>query len=313
MLTLYVEAQTLEGGPRAASDAIYRLAALRLASRETLDAGAEMMRGALDVDPQYERAVETLRRALAIDPTHAALIELYERVGRQPGHERALVDALRLRAGLPGGDVATLREAVDVATRIGDTTLAESLLEMFGATEQAGAVDSAWALGALAGFREAAGDLPRAVELKRRAARIAEPDVARRLEFEAARIAADKLGDLAAAAEIYTTLREADPADREAWEPLAEVYRRLGDARKLGELLASVVDYVEDMGERGRLRLERVRTMLEGLGLDDAAAAPLLREIVDEDPSQLEAALMLAGVLERTGQRDELAALLAPD
>jgi tetratricopeptide (TPR) repeat protein len=76
-------------------------------------------------------------------------------------------------------------------------------------------------------------------------------------------------------------------------------------------LLAAVVDYVEDMGERGRLRLERVRTMVEGLGLDDAHAAPLLREIVDEDPSQLEAALMLAGVLERTGDRDELASLLS--
>ena len=37
---------------------------------------------------------------------------------------------------------------------------------------------------------------------------------------------------------------------------------------------ASVVDYVEDAAERGRLRLERVRTMVDGLGLDDARAAP---------------------------------------
>ena len=160
-------------------------------------------------------------------------------------------------------------------------------------------------------FRESAGDLAQAVELKRRAARIADPDVARTLEFEAARIAADQLGDLSAAAEIYESLRSADPADREAWAPLAAVYRRLGDARKLADLLAAVVEYVEDMAERGRLRLERVRTMVEGLGLDDAHAAPLLREIVDEDPSQLEAALMLAGVLERTGDAGELASLLS--
>ena len=58
VLSLYVEAQTREGGASAASDATYRLAALRLASKETLDEGAEMMRGALDVDPQYDRAVE---------------------------------------------------------------------------------------------------------------------------------------------------------------------------------------------------------------------------------------------------------------
>ena len=311
VLALYVEAQTREGGPHAASDAIYRLAGLRLASRETLDQGAEMMRSALDLDPQYDRAVETLRRALAIDTSHRALIDLYERVGRQPGHERALVDALSLRARLPGGDVGTVREAVDVATRIGDVALAESLLARFTETEDANAADLSWALGALATFRESAGDLARAVELKRRAARIAEPDVARRLEFEAASIAADKLGELAAAAEIYEALRETDPADREAWEPLVAVYRRLGDARKLAELLGAVVEYVEDMGERGRLRLERVRTMVEGLGLGDAQAAPLLREIVDEDPSQLEAALMLAEVLERTGATDELVALLS--
>jgi golgin subfamily B member 1 len=311
VLTLCVEAQTLEGGSRAASDAIYRLAALRMASRETLDAGAEMLRGALDVDPQYDRAVDTLRRALAVDPTHRTLLELYERVGRRPGNERALVDALRLRAQLPGSDVAVVREAVDVATRIGDAALAESLLERFTEAADANAIDLSWALGALAGFRAAAGDLARAVELKRRAARIAEPDVARRLEFEAARIAADQLDDLPSAAEIYRGLRDADPADREAWEPLVAVYRRLGDARKLSELLASVVEYVEDVSERGRLRLERVQTMVDGLGLDDAHAAPLLREIVDEDPSQLEAALMLAGVLERTGESDELAGLLS--
>ncbi len=311
VLSLYVEAQTREGGASAASDATYRLAALRLASKETLDEGAEMLRGALDVDPQYDRAVEILRRALALYPGHRLLIDLYERVGREPGYERALVDALTLRASLPGGDAATVREAVDVAMRIGDAALAESLLARFAETEQAGAVDLAWALGALAGFREAAGDLPRAVELKRRAARIAEPDVARRLEFEAARIAADKLGDFASAAEIYETLRAADPADREAWEPLVAVYRRLGDARKLAELLGAVVEFVDDMGERGRLRLERVRTMVEGLALDDAQAAPLLREIVDEDPSQLEASLMLSAVLERTGDKDELAALLS--
>src|ERR1019366_5306735 len=128
VLSLNVEAQTLEGGPRAASDAIYRLATLRLSSRATLAQGGDLIESALDLDPQYDRAADTLRRALAIDPTHRRLIALYERVGREPGHERALVDALRLRALLPGGDVGTVREAVYVATRLGDATLAESLL-----------------------------------------------------------------------------------------------------------------------------------------------------------------------------------------
>jgi golgin subfamily B member 1 len=314
VLAMRVEAESLEGGPRAACDAIYRLAVLRLASRHTLDEGAEMMRTAVALDPQLDRAEQALRRALELDPAHLRLLDLYEHVGRQPGHERTLVDALRLRAQLPGGDFGTVREAVEVAMRIGDVALAESLLERVAEAQEGSSpnvADLSWTLGALASLRETAGDLAGAVELKKRAARIADPEVARRLEFEVARIATDKLGDLTMAAETYESLHLADLADREAWEPLVEVYRRLGDARKLADLLATVVDYVDDSGERARLRLERVRTMMRGLDLDDSRAAALLREIVDEDASLVEAALMLAEILERTGAHEDLAALLA--
>jgi tetratricopeptide (TPR) repeat protein len=314
LLAMRVEVEALEGGPRAASDAIYRLAALRLGSAQTLDEGVEMMRTALDLDPQLDRAEQAIRRAVAIDPTHRRLVDLFEHVGRQPGHERALVEALNLRSRLPGSDADTVREAVEVAMRIGDQSLAESLLEPFAegdAAQSLNDLNRAWALGALAGLREAAGDMRRAVDLKRRAAQIADPDVARKLEFEVARIAAEQLGDLALAAETYEALHRKDPADREAWEPLIAVYGRLGDDRRLADLLGSVVDFVDDVTERGRLRLERVRVMMKGLGLGDGDAAPLLREIVDEDPSQVEAALMLAAIVERSGSREDLADLLS--
>jgi tetratricopeptide (TPR) repeat protein len=314
VLAMRVEVEAMEGGPRAASDAIYRLAALRLDSADTLDDGVEMMQSALDLDPQLDRAEQALRRAVELGPTHRRLLDLYEYVGRQPGHERALFHALELRSRLPNGDVGTVREAVEIAVRIGDPALAESLLERFVEGEQTAAqnvANLAWALGALASLREVAGDLRRALELKKGAARIADPEIARKLSFEVAHLAADKLGDLALAAETYEGLHEADPADREAWEPLAAVYRRMGETRKLADLLGTVVEYVDDTRERGRLRLERVRTMMQGLGLADADAAPLLREIVDEDTTQVESALMLAAILERTGAHDELAELLA--
>ena len=314
VLALRAEVDAREEGPRAAADATYRLATLRLATRETMDDGCATLRRALDLDPQLERAEEILRRALDLDPSHAMLVELYEHVGRQPGHERTLVEALGLRARLPGGDIETVREAVEVAVRIGEAQLAEKLLERFVDGEQSASQNVgnlAWAMGALAGLRETAGDVKRAVELKRAAAKIADPEVARRLEFEVAKLAANQLDDLVMAAETYEGLLARDPADREAWEPLIAVYRRQGDASKLATLLSRVVDYVDDVGERARLRLERVRTMVDSLGLGDAEATPLLREIVDEDPSEIDAALMLAGILERTGARDELAELLA--
>jgi tetratricopeptide (TPR) repeat protein len=314
VLAIRVEVEAMEGGPRAASDAIYRLAALRLAAIGTLDDGVEMMQTAIDLDPQLDRAEDALRRAVELGPTHRRLLDLYEHVGRQPGHERALFHALELRSRLPNGDVATVREAVEIAVRIGDPALAESLLERFVEGEQTAAqnvANLAWALGALASLREVAGDVRRAVELKKGAARIADPEIARKLSFEVAHLAANKLDDLPLAAETYEALHEADPADREAWEPLAAVYRRMGETRKLADLLGTVVEYVDDMRERGGLRLERVRTMMQGLGLADADAAPLLREIVDEDATQVESALMLAAILERTGAREELAELLA--
>lgn len=314
ILAMRIEAETAQGGPRAAIDAVYRLAALRLAAAPTLDEGARMLESALDLEPRLDLAEEALRKAAAIDPTNQKLIALYERVGREPGHERALVEALELRSRLPGADIDTVREAVETAMRIDQPRIAESLLERFVESEQTASqnvANLAWAMGALASLREAAGDLRRAVELKRGAARVADPEIARRLDFEVAHIAADKLGDLELAAEMYASLHERDPADREAWEPLAAVYRRLERPRELAELLARVVDYVDDPGERSRLRLERVRALVDGLSLSDAEASPVLREIVDEDPSQVEAALMLAAILERAGERDELAQLLS--
>jgi predicted Zn-dependent protease len=313
VLSMRVEVEGQQGGGQAASDAVYRLAALRLGSRDTFDEGVEMMEAALARDPQLDRAEAALCRAVAIDPTHRRVLDLYEHIGRQPGHERSLVDALRVRSELAGANGDTVREAVEIAVRIGDRAQAESLLERFldrekGAGDNAGKL--AWALDALANLRRAAGDVPKALELKRAAALIADPEIARKLTLEVARLATDELGDWALAAEAYEGLRRTHPADRDAWEPLSAVYRHQGDIRKLAELLASVVDCIEDPSVRTRLRLERVRAMQE-LGLTDAEAAPLLREIVDEDASQVEAALMLAEILERAGSRVELTDLLA--
>ncbi len=314
ILALRAELDAVESGPRAAGDATYRLAALRLASTGGCDEGVALLRRALEMDPDLDRAEQIARAALERHASHGPLLDLYEHIGRQPGHERALVDALRLRARLPGAEGVAVRAAVEAALGLGDTALAESLLEetvRAAAGAALNVTDLAWALDTLAGLKRAAGDLRRAVELKTSAARIADPDVARKLQFEVARLAAEDLQDLDLAAETYASLHQHDPADREAWEPLASVYRRRGDLRRLTDLLAVVVDFVDDTAERGRLRLERVRAMVEGLGLSEAEAVPLLREIVDEDPSQVDAALMLAGILERSGERDELASLLS--
>jgi len=313
ILGLSVDASALEGGSLAASDAVYRLATLRLASRGTLDEGAALLERALDLQPELPRAADALRKAVAIDPENVRLIDLYERVARTAGDERALAEALRSRARLPGADIDALRAAVEACTRIGEGAAAEALLARFVENEPSSASEASlsWALGVLADLRAAGGDLAAAVDLKRRAARLAEPDVARRLTIEVARLARDELGNLPLAAEMYESLWETDRADREAWEPLAQIRRQLGESQKLAELLDRVIAYVDDGHERAQLRLERVRVARAHLGLDDAGAEALLRETLDEDPSQIDAALMLAGILEQRGSHEDLASLLA--
>lgn len=312
VLASRIEIDTRRGEPRAASDALYRLAALRLASPETVGEGAERLKLALDLDPQFERAEEALRGAVANAPTDTRILDLYERVGRQPGYERTLVDALRLRALLPGASLAAAREAVEVAMRFGDRAFAESILTRFtevDANDERAAGQLGWALATLATLREQAGDLHGAVRLKARAAEMADPSENRRLRLEVARIA-DELGDLSLAAETYEALHRADRTDREAWEALADVYRRQDELQKLAALLESVFESVEDPVERSKLRLERIRSM-QRMGMSDTQAAPLLREVLEEQSGQLEAALMLAEILDRVGAKDELAALLA--
>jgi tetratricopeptide (TPR) repeat protein len=313
VLARRVEIESMASGAPATTDALYRLATLKLLREGTLEEGCDLLLSALAIAPELDRAEAALRAATEAHPRETRLIDLYERVGRTEGHERALVEALTLRSQLPGGSPEPLREAVSVARHIGDARLAESLLRRLVGRGQEGAPDPAhlaWALTTLAELREADDDVADAVALKRQAAELAEPEEARRLRFEVARLAADRLYDLTLAASTYEELHRHEPADRDAWELLLEVYRRMGKHAELADLIGRVVDFVDDNAERSRLRLERVRVTMNELGLGDGAA-PLLREIVDEDPSQVDAAILLAGILSRSGREEDLTELLA--
>ena len=313
VLAKRVDIESMSSGAPATTDALYRLATLKLLREGTLEEGCDLLLSALAIAPELDRAEAALRAATEAHPRETRLIDLYERVGRAEGHERALVEALTLRSQLPGSSPEPLREAVSVARRIGDTRLAESLLRRLVGRGQEGAPDPAhlaWALTTLAELREADDDVADAVALKRQAADLAEPEEARRLRFEVARLAADRLSDLTLAASTYEELHRHEPADRDAWEPLLQVYRRMGKHAELADLIGRVVDFVDDNAERSRLRLERVRVTMNELGLGDGAA-PLLREIVDEDPSQVDAAILLAGILSRSGREEDLTELLA--
>ena len=121
VLAMRVEVEAREGGPARRSDAIYRLAALRLAcARRRSTRACGLLRTALDIDPQLERAEETLKRALESTRPREAARPL--RARRAPARARAR-PRRRARAcvrACRAGDVETVREAVEIAVRIGD-------------------------------------------------------------------------------------------------------------------------------------------------------------------------------------------------
>jgi tetratricopeptide (TPR) repeat protein len=159
----------------------------------------------------------------------------------------------------------------------------------------------------LADLRSQEGDLLAATDLKERAAKLVEPADERAILLDVARACAGPLADIERAARIYEILRVREPADREVWEPLAKVYREASDNERLGVLLEQTAPLVDALEERVALRFERAMLAMKS---EPERAMTLFREIVEEDPSQVESAMKLSSMLEERGELGELAALL---
>ena len=301
-------------GPVAA-EPLYRLAALRFADPSQHAAATALLDRALAADPQVDRAEALLRRGLEIAPASAPVLAAFERVARDAGRERLLVEALVLlweREPVAGEsrriDSSQIEEAVAIADRLGDRALVDALLEKaITRAESAGDAAFGWAIAMLADRRVEDGRLADAVTLKERAARAADPDRERALLLEAAGIAAGPLADLPRAARLLEELRSREPAEREIWQPLAEVYRRLGDRERLAVLLDETAKILDSAAERAELRFERARMVMVD---DELRAITLLEEIVEDDPTATPAARLLTDLLEKHGRKEQLIAVL---
>ncbi len=295
---------------REGADPFYRLAAVRLADPETRARGVEVLERALELEPDLDRADALLRGVLDAGGADEGVIRAYESVVRARGDEGALGDALLRIVGLGGNVEDALREGVEIAGRLEDPALARSLLEaaLSIASVELSDEASAWARQSLAELVEATGDVGRAIALREESAGFLPPDQGRGILLEVARRAHTELGEADRAKEIYERLLSSEPADREVWEPLLDVYRTLGATERLVEVITQTVPLVDSLSDRARLRLEQANLLLDD-GKDDEAA-DILREILEEDPGQDRAAELLAGLLERAGRQDELTALL---
>ena len=100
--------------------------------------------------------------------------------------------------------------------------------------------------------------------------------------------------------------------DARAWSALSSVYGRFGDesarfamAQRRVALLESIIPNLKPGAERNRLRADLARVLLETEGRTDAALA-ILTSVLDDDPADGEAAVLLADTLEREERFDEL-------
>lgn len=310
-------------------DEIERLAAIT----NNWEGAAAALRAAVDANPELGRelgrdlcvrvatwqrdkmedgaaAEASLSKALELDPSSDEVLVLLEQVQRAPGRERDLVETLRRRAKLQLDEARReelYREARRLADVAGDSPLAESLVRELLEQDDA----NAWALAELTELRERAGDFAETFRLlSRRADLGASGSEVRELRHRAASLAREKLDQQKDAISIYEQLFEDDPQDRAASSALRELYVAAARWENLGRLLERLVDLCDTPAERSALRLDLAKLNVERFQAVDTAVE-LLKTVLEDEPGNSDAVVMLSELYEKAQRDEELAELLS--
>lgn len=255
-------------------------------------------------------AERSLAKALELDPSSDDVLVLVEQLQRAPGRERDLTETLRRRAKLQSDDARRedlYREAKRLADGLEDATLAEAVVRELLEQDDA----NAWALGELTELSAKAGDYPETYRLLTRRAEIgAGGSEVRELRHRAAAIAREKLSRPDDAVSIYEQLFEDEPEDRVAAAALRELYVQEKRWENLGRLLERLVDLADTPAERSALRIDLARLDIERFQAVDAAVQ-LLRTVLEDEPGNGDAVVMLSELYEKAQRDEELAELLS--
>lgn len=312
------EAAALEGQRRAWGaeapnpaqlEALVRLAELRLDVAESSAAGMGWVREALEAGLEPGAAVALLERRREAWRSLPEAERLFEHVVRLAGDEPALLGLLARRLEDAPGDEAALEELLDR----GDTLRHELGLEraLRRVVEEAGTVGTARgrALELLARWAEERGEPLEAVTLLEQAARARSEEERRAALLDVARRALGALEQPEVAARLFTELLEHEPAERELWEPLVGVLRRLERYPELTALLERTVPLVEDPELRVRLRWEQAELLLSQPS-HRAAGKSALQEILMDVPAHALAGERLEALLSEEGDDEARRELL---
>jgi len=305
-LTEMAEGQ--EASP-AQAGALYRLAEMQVGSDELRARGIEMLRRALKVDSKPTQAARILRAAAEAEPGNADILALYERVARASGEWEILLDFLERRARLADATPDQIREAVDLANTHGQQARGEALLERAvdaARSSDEGLSSAIWAAVALC-RQKMRDDLRAARHLVYEIADLASAAEVFAVCSEIAETASQR-DDLELAAEMLELLRQREPSRRDVWEPLSDIYRRIGDRNRFMGVIMSTLPTLVDPLERNALRKQTARYLIDADSAEEALDP--LRDALLDDPDDIEAAGMLEQVLRSTGNDEGLADFL---
>ena len=302
------------------AEALFFLATLQIGREETREQALTALSSALDLSDDVERAFAIVKEANVPDSDLPRVLPLYERVARASGDSGMLLDFFRRRSALPGAIAAEAREGAELALSLKNSEAAAALLERTielcqaqGQTaEEAGKGQLGtleWALLSLAEVRREMGDIAGAVACLEEARELADPVRVLLLYQEIAKQALHGAGDPAVAARVYERLWEREPAERHLWEPLLQIYAKLGDRAGVERVARATAARLFDPRERNGVRMILAR-FLRDLDKGDPALIETLRGVLEDEPVHQEAIELLADVYQASGNEEGLTELL---
>jgi tetratricopeptide (TPR) repeat protein len=253
-------------------------------------------------------ALAAVTRAFALDPRDEGLLSELERLAPAAGawgSLRGVIEsAVRPETGLlPEESVRlNLRGAKWYADSIGDAAAAEERVRAALASDP----ESVEALTVLEGLQRQPGrEADLVATLRRRAEVEFDGDARKTMLREAATLAEGPIGNLDLAADLAAATLEVDDADIASIDELARLRRAQGRWEDLAELLGRRARLADDPAEALRLRRE-VAGLYAGPLADEARAVTAWREVLDFDPSDLDARVALESLFERASRWRDL-------
>ncbi len=260
-----------------------------------------------------EKAIEIWRSALKLDGEDDVASEEITRLFRQSKKWTQLIDVLRNKAAATvdtEGKVEILLEVAAVYENDlqRDANVASTLDEILTLDPERDDVFER-----LVRLYEKQKNITHLVSLtKNRAEQKRESgdiESALTLKFKAAELLSDSLKNVSAAIPVYESILDIEPTNREAIEKLKMIYEKRRDFDSLFSLEKREVYALEDDDERVEALKKLVNLSLDKMKNFDEAE-PLLEQILEVDPFDLEALGQLEGVKRKKKEYGELAEIL---